>query len=642
MSKKLIAIALAGLFVFSAVSVKADTISDLQAQITALMTQINALQAQITGAGTGTVCFNTDLQKGMTSDDVKNLQIKLAVTPTSGYFGPITFAAVKTFQTAHGIINTGYVGPLTRTALNALYCTPTTTTTTEPVSTVPGCEVGDLFSRTTGAACTTTTTVAAPSYGTLSVVSYPVSSPVSTFYAGGNYELFAGQFKATGSDITVKKVGFDLNVSPAGGNIFPWQVFSTVSVWDGATQLAEVAVTQSNLIQDTFASKYYLNISGFNLVIPNGQQKVLTVKATLLSPMPSAVGVKGYTVTMNTGIVYSDTAGVTYSSVTVPTLTKTISNILASNAANLTASLASDNPLENNVIASTGATSKVDVLKFNVKNDSDVSATLNNGSALVTVENATTTAYVTAVELWDDTALVASAGPTSWVNSSSTVSWDNFTLPIADNITKTLTVKAVIAQIPTTDTTFVPGSWVKASSIGFTGIDTNSNVVPSDPSTFTALVGQNQHIYVKAPSFAFVTSKYAVTGSNPNSGKTNDIADTSITFTITANNSDIFIDAATGSTSTLLLTTSTSTPSDTLSCNSPAEDTSHTGYWKIPAGSTVTCELTTHIVNTIPYAAGFAAVKIKNVAWNTTNAYPVSPQTYGFTVFKTSNFYLGN
>ena len=157
MSKKLIAIALAGLFVFSAVSVKADTLSDLQAQIATLLAQITALQAQIAGTGTGAVCFNTDLSKGMTSDSVKDLQIKLGVTPTSGYFGPITLAAVKTFQTSNGIINTGYVGPLTRGALNALYCTPVTPVT--PVTTYPaGCTSAVGFSSTTGDPCSTVVT----------------------------------------------------------------------------------------------------------------------------------------------------------------------------------------------------------------------------------------------------------------------------------------------------------------------------------------------------------------------------------------------------------------------------------------------------------------------------------------------------
>jgi len=625
MSKKLIALVLAVTFAFSFVA-KGATVEELQAQIAALMAQIQTLQAQLGQQTTTTgACFTMDLKLGMKNDDVKTLQIKLGVTPATGYFGPLTLAAVKKFQAENGIPTTGYVGPLTRTALNSKFCAPPPTV---PPTTAP---------------TTPPTTSVAPSYGTLSVVSYPVSNPASTFYAGGTYDLFAAQFKATGSDITVKKIGFDLNV--AGSNIFPWQVFSTISLWDGNTKLAEVAVTQDNLIQDTFASHYWLNVSGFNWVIPNGQTKVLTVRATLLSTIPSTVitNGSGYTVAMNNGIVYSDTAGVTYSTVNVPaTLTKTVNNIKASNAANLTASLASDNPLMGNVIASTGATTKVDVLKFNVKNDSDVSATLNSGSALVTVSASTTQNYITAVELWDGSTLVASAGPTTWSTNShptSSVSWTNFTLPIAANTTKTLTVKAVIAQIPTTDTTFVPGSWVQVSTISFTGIDSNSNVVPTDLSTFAALSGNEQYIYVKAPTFTFTNATFTSSGdqTNPQS-----VGNSKITFTVTANGDDIYIDPNnTFATTTPVVSNASGTVANGFTCTSNATQDSTNG-WRITSGSTATCELDTTIQLSTTTAGAYYQVQVNQVTWKVgTNGNPVT-QKYGWDNFKTGLTYLAH
>ncbi|MGB9726624.1 MAG: peptidoglycan-binding domain-containing protein, partial [Minisyncoccia bacterium] len=173
MSKKILALALAFAFTFS-FTAKAVTVEELQAQIQALLAQLAQLQGQ---QSAGMYCFNTDLKYGMTSNDVKNLQIVLGVTPQSGYFGPITLAAVKSYQASKGIKTTGYVGPLTRTALNAQYCVPPTTTTT---TTVPP-------------ESTTTTTTVAPSYGTLSVVSYPVSNPQTTWYGNNTYEVVAGQ-----------------------------------------------------------------------------------------------------------------------------------------------------------------------------------------------------------------------------------------------------------------------------------------------------------------------------------------------------------------------------------------------------------------------------------------------------------------
>ena len=74
--------------------------------------------------GASTFSFNKDLWFGMNNSDVVELQNKLKTLgfftfPTStGYFGPITLAAVKALQTANGIPATGYVGSLTRAALN--------------------------------------------------------------------------------------------------------------------------------------------------------------------------------------------------------------------------------------------------------------------------------------------------------------------------------------------------------------------------------------------------------------------------------------------------------------------------------------------------------------------------------------------
>lgn len=66
----------------------------------------------------GQFIFTNDLYFGQTGAEVKQLQRRLGVTPDSGYFGVKTLAAVRAFQVAHGIWSTGYVGKLTRQALN--------------------------------------------------------------------------------------------------------------------------------------------------------------------------------------------------------------------------------------------------------------------------------------------------------------------------------------------------------------------------------------------------------------------------------------------------------------------------------------------------------------------------------------------
>lgn len=80
--------------------------------------------------------FAHDLTLGSTGEDVTELQKVLVaggflkIEAPTGYFGPMTQAAVTLYQVAHGITPaSGYVGPRTRAALNA--GTTSTTTTVE-------------------------------------------------------------------------------------------------------------------------------------------------------------------------------------------------------------------------------------------------------------------------------------------------------------------------------------------------------------------------------------------------------------------------------------------------------------------------------------------------------------------------------
>src|SRR3989338_1318249 len=166
----LIGISLVLAFSFSLVTTaKADALSDLQAQVNALLAQISALQggsaSQQTGGLACGVTFTQSLTVGSTGSEVMAVQkflnsvdgTQIATTGAgspgneTSYFGGLTRAAVSKFQQKYGISPTaGYWGPITRAKANSLCAaapgTPTTPTTpgtpgTPTVPTGPGITV---------------------------------------------------------------------------------------------------------------------------------------------------------------------------------------------------------------------------------------------------------------------------------------------------------------------------------------------------------------------------------------------------------------------------------------------------------------------------------------------------------------------
>ncbi len=74
--------------------------------------------------GASTYNFTSNLSVGSQGSEVNALQRMLidggylSITAPTGYFGALTKIALAKYQTAHGIDPVGYVGPLTRKALN--------------------------------------------------------------------------------------------------------------------------------------------------------------------------------------------------------------------------------------------------------------------------------------------------------------------------------------------------------------------------------------------------------------------------------------------------------------------------------------------------------------------------------------------
>jgi hypothetical protein len=92
-------------------------------QVLGASTSATTPQGQVLGASAFN--FTMTLSLGSQNGDVTALQNFLTeqglyTGPITGYFGPLTQAAVKAFQQKYGISATGLVGPLTRAELNSI------------------------------------------------------------------------------------------------------------------------------------------------------------------------------------------------------------------------------------------------------------------------------------------------------------------------------------------------------------------------------------------------------------------------------------------------------------------------------------------------------------------------------------------
>src|SRR3989344_440432 len=134
------------IFVFLAIfplTASAATIDELRAHLATLVAQLTALQQQQQYGGSGMITnpascptFFRNLYVGVRGDDVVSLQRfligqgLLGSESATGYFGPLTEAAVKRFQSGRGVVSSrtpgttgfGGVGSRTRNAILAI-CT---------------------------------------------------------------------------------------------------------------------------------------------------------------------------------------------------------------------------------------------------------------------------------------------------------------------------------------------------------------------------------------------------------------------------------------------------------------------------------------------------------------------------------------
>jgi hypothetical protein len=226
--------------------------------------------------------FSTNLTVGSTGADVAALQTWLnangftipaiasgATTP--GYFGAQTKAAVQKYQTSKGVPSTGFVGPLTRAALNggASVATP-----------AMGCPVGFTCTPVAGA---TTPVTGTPAVG-ITTVGIPgtLVSSLQSNYNGVTLDKAKSEnvarikLQANASDMQVTNLSLDFSVRL-------WLYVGTVTVKDDAGMVvASKTISGSDFSELTVGQKYRLNLP-VNYVVPRATIKYLTVNVSALA-----------------------------------------------------------------------------------------------------------------------------------------------------------------------------------------------------------------------------------------------------------------------------------------------------------------------------------------------------------------------
>ncbi len=247
--------------------------------------------------------FTKNMGFGMRDTEVSALQFRLNTEvgtslPGTTYFGSLTRSAVKSYQTMKGITPvSGYVGPLTRAALNNSTAPTTPTTGNLPA----GCTSTVGYSITTGVKCDSNGSSPAQtgSVTAMLATTNPASGIIVQNQATANLAEFTFTGSGTVNSVTLKRTGFsDQNT------------LSNVYLYDGVTRLTDGY---------SFNNNGEIMMNGLNLMVngsktisvkadvgnatnaPTGQTIALSLAAFTSGTSVNTVGISGNTMSVASG-----------------------------------------------------------------------------------------------------------------------------------------------------------------------------------------------------------------------------------------------------------------------------------------------------------------------------------------------------
>ncbi len=580
-------------------------------------------------AGAQGYTFSTNLTVGSTGADVVALQTWLIANGYSipaiasgaaskGYFGAQTQTAVKAYQAAKGIPSTGFVGPLTRGALNGGSSAPVAV----------GCPAGYVCTPTAGTPVTPVTPGVISTPGVEGILSVTQSNAgvSSTVYEGQTMAAVLGfDVEAKNSDILVQRVKLNLGTETKIYN----KIYSKVYLVDGSTVLSSVDLNSSTVVKD--GSNYTVTFSGFNALVSKGSKKNLTVKADVRSSIDTTDLSSNYTITLWTtnAVRGIDGAGIDQYAGT-SAITKTI-NVDASLAENATLKISTNTATQkaNDIVAAEGSDeaqySKLPVLTFDLKAEKD-SVKITDLTVDITKSGTGGATASTTVYLYEGSTELDNAS-----YSSGSALFSDVDLIVSKDSTRTLTVMVDI-----------DGANGTVSQIA-ADIDTadvvSENMAGDSITESGSATGETMYVRNLGPVFALVnrSAVRSALSSNDTSGIATSTGTGKFTLTIKAVGGDISFGSA-GSTTPAFSTTSTAVASvyrngaanGTVSANTSAGSNAIVSYstpssgvttngetWTLQEGNTVTLDVD-YQITVAGSSANNYAFQMNGVRWYTT------------------------
>ena len=607
-----------------------------------------AVLAFATVAGAQGYMFNTNLTVGSTGADVVALQTAVmsagfdipAITSgvaAKGYFGSQTKTAVMAYQSSKAIPNTGFVGPLTRAALNG---TPSST----GGSTTVMCPVGYVCTQVGGGTSTGGSTTLEGTDGLISDVN-ELSQYNNEEVGDGESDVKVLGLEVEASnegDIALKSVKVKITITNASGSDNLDDYVDAVSVWMGSTEVGSSDVSGFNESTNGVFSKTITLKSG--TIIKADDVEKLYVAVDAVNNLDSGdIDSESVTVEVES-IRFEDGSGVTTTDTStgdLGSLSTTVDFVGFSSAANTELKLSTDNSSPDATIVMVDDESDTDdvkltVGKFRLDGSSDV--VIDEIPVTLTgVASSSLAAIVNSITLKLDNGDEYTESVSTTTNHTDTIVFDNLDIDLAAGESLVFTILADINDINPTAlkaTDFAEGYYLKAdvTSTNRAAIDVENeegdDLTASERSG--TVVGEYQEFRTEGIGLTLVsTDTSATTGTSAN----DDVGLFTIKFKVTAFGESAYVSSSTVGYTYALdkggVSTSTALTSASIVNNTDTDITAVFGNYMIEDGETEQFTLTVSLpMSAGTHTSGQYRVSLTGVKWSTTDETVVNDNTY--------------